>query len=243
MVAPVLLTLDRGNTTLDAMLHGPTPRRQRLLDTHGLIAFLAADRPSAVVGVTVVPGALEEPLARMRAMGVPIAVVGSDLKCPLPLDYETPQTLGADRWLSALAAHRRFGRSVVIDCGSATTVNLVEADGTFRGGAIAPGLRALVEGMSAVTPRLPRAEPELADAFPARSSAACVNVGALAMFCGGIERLVSEALASARGPCVVTITGGHAEDYLSRGRLRPRWEPTLVHEGLRFLASESGWNC
>jgi pantothenate kinase type III len=68
---------------------------------------------------------------------IPLLQAGIDLPCPLPLAYETPHTLGADRWVTALAAHRRHGRAVVVDCGSATTVNLVEADGTFHGGAIA----------------------------------------------------------------------------------------------------------
>lgn len=239
----MLLTLDRGNTTLDVMLHGASPRRARLVDDAALTKFLDGSKPSRAIAVTVVPGGLDAALATLRAAKVPVALAGVDLPCPLRLDYETPKTLGPDRWLSALAAHRRFGRSVVVDCGSATTVNLVEDDGTFRGGAIAPGLRAVVEGMVAVTPRLPRAEPALSGEMPPRSTAAAVNAGALRMFCGGIERLVADMVAAARGPCAVLLTGGHAEDYLRRGRLRARHEPGLVHEGLRLLASESGWNC
>lgn len=238
-----MLTLDCGNTTLDVMMHGQPPRRARLGDPGGLSEFLGSDRPQRAVAVTVVPGGLDTPLATLRAAGVKVALAGVDLACPLPLDYATPATLGADRWLSALAAHRRFGRSVVVDCGSATTVNLVEDNGTFRGGAIAPGLRAIVEGMSVVTPRLPRAEPARSGEVPPRSTASAVNVGALLAFCGAVERLVAEMAAAARGPCSVVLTGGHAEDYLRRGRLRPHLEPTLVHEGLRLLAIESGWSC
>jgi type III pantothenate kinase len=239
----MLLTLDRGNTTLDVMLHGPARRRARLTDDGGLQDFLAGERPDRAVAVSVVPDGLEPALAVLRGAKIPVAVAGVDLRCPLPLDYATPATLGPDRWLSALAAHRRFGRAVVVDCGSATTVNLVEDDGTFRGGAIAPGLRAVVEGMAAVTPRLPRAEPSRDGNVPSRSSADAVNTGALLAFCGAVERIVADTIAAARGPCSILITGGHAEDYLRRGRLRPRLEPALVHEGLCLLASESGWTC
>ncbi len=239
----MLLTIDRGNTTLDVMLHGPRSRRARLSPTEPLDAFLGGESVRGAVAVTVVPGGLDEPLARLRALGVPTAIAGVDLPCPLRLDYATPKTLGPDRWLSALAAHRRHGRCVVVDCGSATTVNLVEEDGTFCGGAIAPGLRAIVEGMASVTPRLPRAEPQLAVEMPPRSSADAVNTGALLAFCGAVERLVADTLQCARGPCTVALTGGHAEDYLRRGRLRPNWEPDLVHAGLRALAEESRWNC
>jgi type III pantothenate kinase len=238
----MLLTIDRGNTTLDVMLHGPSTRRARLSPTDPIDGFLAGAMPRGAVAVTVVPGGLDDPLARLRALGVPTAVAGVELPCPLRLDYATPKTLGPDRWLSALAAHRRHGRCVVIDCGSATTVNLVEDDGTFCGGAIAPGLRAIVEGMALVTPRLPRAEPRLAVEMPPRSSADAVNTGALLAFCGTVERLVADTVQRAHGPCTVVLTGGHAEDYLLRGRLRPCLAPDLVHEGLRLLAEESRWN-
>ena len=239
----MLLTLDRGNTTLDVMLHGPVPRRARLEPREPLVAFLGRDRPSAAVAVTVVPNALATALAELQQLGVPVAQIGIDLRCPLPLDYDTPETLGADRWLSALAAHRRWGRAVVVDCGSATTVNLIEDDGTFRGGAIAPGLRALSHGMSVITPHLQEADVRSASDVPPRSSATAVHTGLLLSYCGAIERMVADTVAVARGPCTVVITGGHAEDYLRRGRLRPVVAPDLVHQGLHLCAVESGWSC
>jgi type III pantothenate kinase len=239
----MLLTIDRGNSTLDVMLHGDGGRRARLSPSDSLDAFLGAHRPRAAVAVTVVKGGLDGAVADLRRFGINVAIAGVDLPCPLPLDYATPATLGHDRWLSALAAHRLYGRSIVIDCGSATTVNLVEEDGTFRGGAIAPGLRAIVEGMAIVTPGLPRATPRAAVAFPPRSSADAVNTGALIAFCGAVERIVADTMAAARGPATVVLTGGHAEDYLLRGRMRPRMEPDLVHAGLHILAEEARWNC
>ena len=239
----MLLTIDRGNSTLDVMLHGEGGRRARLSPGDSLDAFLGADLPSAAVAVTVVKGGLDSAVSALRRRGIDVAIAGADLPCPLRLDYATPSTLGPDRWLSALAAHRRHGRSIVIDCGSATTVNLVEEDGTFCGGAIAPGLRAIVEGMAIVTPGLPRAVPRAAVAIPPRSSADAVSTGALIAFCGAVERIVADTVAAARGPATVVLTGGHAEDYLLRGRLRPRLEPDLVHAGLRILAEEARWNC
>jgi type III pantothenate kinase len=243
--APLLLTLDRGNSTLDAMLHGEGGRRARLDPGAGLAGFLAGRKPLRCVGSSVVPDGLAAAAQELALASVRLELVGRDLQCPLRLDYDTPATLGADRWLGALAAHRRFGRSIVVDCGSATTVNLVDHDGTFRGGAIAPGLGALAAGMAQRTPNLPPARPECAAAtpMPARSSAAAVDLGVLLAFCGAVERLVAEAMGAARGPCTVVLTGGHAEDYLRRGRLRPVHEPDLVHQGLAVLAAESPCNC
>jgi type III pantothenate kinase len=199
-----ILTLDRGNTTIDVMLHSAqgAPRRLRIAptDVEQLGAFLATERPSVCAAVTVVP-----------------------------------HKLGADRWIGALAAHRRFGAAITVDCGSATTVNLVDAAGTFRGGAIAPGLRALGLGMAQVTPHLPRAEAEHAERLPARSSAAAVHAGVAYAFCGAIERLVAELLGASGGPARIVLTGGHAEDYLRHGRLACEHVPDLVHQGLRML--------
>src|SRR5262245_41750250 len=231
----MLLTLDRGNSTLDAMLHGDGERRQRLDPAAALRPFLVGSRPSRCIGVSVVPDGLRAVERELQAAGVPLLLVGRDLQCPLPLDYETPATLGADRWLGALAAHREFGRAVVVDCGSATTVNLVEQDGTFRGGAIAPGLRAFVAGMQAVTPHLPAADPAQAGPLPARSSATNVHTGAMLAFCGAVERLCADALRALRGPATVVLTGGHADDYLRHGRLLPVLRGDLVHRGLAIL--------
>jgi len=238
VAAPSLLTLDRGNTTLDCMLHGQPLRRQRFDPTQAqaLRQFLGALRPACCVGTSVVPLGLDAAAMELAALGLRLLLAGTDLPCPLPLRYDTPATLGADRWLGALAAHRQHGAAVVVDCGSATTVNLVLGDGTFAGGAIAPGLRALQAGMAQVTPHLPPAVITEVAAMPPRSSAAAVNTGVVIGWCGAIERLVADLQRSAGEPVTVVLTGGNAELYLQHGRLQPLHVPDLVHQGLRLLA-------
>jgi type III pantothenate kinase len=233
-----VLTLDRGNTTLDVMLHGNRQRRQRwaVSDAVDLSAFLADVRPRCAVGVSVVPGGLLDAISQLQAMGLVVRMVGRDVSNPLRSDYETPQTLGPDRWLGALAAYHIFGRAITIDCGSATTVNLIEDDGVFRGGAIAPGLRAMIDGMAKITPFLPCARPALATPMPALSSASGVDTGVALAFCGAVERMVAELQVAARGNATLVLTGGHAEDYLRHGKLSPAHLPDLVHRGLLLLA-------
>ncbi len=235
-----LLTVDAGNSTLDLMLHPQGARRRfEVAGDAGLPAFVDQHPIDVCVAVSVREGALERLLPALRARGVHCLVVGQELTCPLPLDYATPQTLGADRWLGALAAHRRFGRAVVVDCGSATTVNLVEDDGTFRGGPIAPGLPAFVAGMATVTPALPAPQLDAEPAMPPRSSQAAVDAGVLLGYCGLVERLVADLLRAARGPATVVFTGGRAELAARHSRLRAEIAPDLVHQGLRILAEAS----
>lgn len=234
-----LLTIDCGNSTLDCLRHADRARLRLPVaspDLGELSTFVRDRGIRLCVAATVVRGGLDASMGVLAANGIPVQTAGRDLKCPLPLDYATPDTLGVDRWIGALAAHRRHGRAVVVDCGSATTANLVEADGTFRGGPIGPGLRALAAGMAVVTPALPPAQFGAHAAFPPRSSQAAVDVGVLVGYCGLVERLVSGLLAVARGPAFVVITGGNAELVLRHSRLRALHVPDLVHMGLGMLA-------
>ncbi|MCA8965975.1 MAG: type III pantothenate kinase [Planctomycetes bacterium] len=236
-----LLTVDAGNSTLDLMVHPSAARRR--FEAHAgdadLLAFVDQHPIEECAAVSVRAGALQRLLPALRARGVRCRVVGEELACPLPLDYATPQTLGADRWLGALAAHRRFGRAVVVDCGTATTVNLVEDDGTFRGGPIAPGLAAFVAGMAAVTPALPAPRLEAEPEMPPRSSQAARAARIIGTEARRLERLVADLLRAARGPATVVVTGGRAELVLRHARLRAESVPDLVHQGLRLLAEAS----
>jgi type III pantothenate kinase len=242
--AHALLTADCGNSTIDCQRHADGARVRIAADqpvdavAAALRAFVLGGTVRRCIAVSVAPEALARLRAMLAALQVPLAVAGDDVRCPLPLDYETPHTLGADRWVGALAAWRLHGRAVVLDCGSATTVNLVDADGTFRGGAIAPGLRALAAGMAAATPALPAPDLDAAIAMPPRATQAAVDTGVLLGWCGLVERLAAAALHASRGPATLVVTGGNAERLLRHTRLRPVHVPDLVHRGLRGLATE-----
>ncbi len=241
-----LLTIDRGNSTLDFLRHDDGARLRLVGAAPDLAAvdrFVASAPLRHCVASTVVRGGLAAVGAALAARGIAIHVAGIDAPCPLSLDYETPETLGSDRWLGALAAHRRHGRAIVVDCGSATTVNLVELDGTFRGGPIAPGLRGFAAGMAAVTPALPRPSFDVSVEMPPRSSRAAVDAGVLVGYAGLVERLVAAMAAIARGPVNVVLTGGNAPVLMRHSRMVASHESDLVHEGLRLLAEEHGWNC
>ena len=241
--SPQLLTIDCGNSTIRCRRQDgafwSTSSREPNFD--GLSTFVGP-LPTHAVAVSVVPHALHA--VRAALSGCPlvhgVAVAGEQLRCPLRLDYETVGTLGADRWLGAFAAYQQFGASITVDCGTATTVNLVTDDGVFRGGAIAPGLGAFVHGMAATAGALPAANLDADPIMPARSTQGCVDAGVLLGWAGLVERLMRDA--RRRSPdSVVVVTGGHANRLR---RLAP-WSADgdgcvfvadLLHDGLAALA-------
>jgi type III pantothenate kinase len=247
--APSLLTIDRGHSTLDLMLHAGDRAlaRQRFaaLEPGALERFLApfagAQAPRAALALTVVPGGLADVGAALARRGVVLRVAGADVPCPLRLAYPRPETLGVDRWVGALAAHRRFRAAIVADCGTALTLNAVTADGTFAGGAIAPGAGTMREGLRRRAPRLPPADLDARAVLPAVTSQDAVDAGVLLAFAGAVERLAAD-LAAATGleHAQRVVTGGEAPLYLAHARAEWVHAPDLVHEGLRWLSRSNG---
>lgn len=235
-----LLTIDCGNSTIRVRRADGAiwTTASAAPDFDGLEAFVSCvPAPGAeALAVSVVPAALAATRAAFSALRVPLAVAGEDLACPLALAYETVDTLGADRWLGAFAAHLRHGAAVTVDCGSATTVNVVTADGTFLGGAIAPGLTACVAGMQACTPALPAASLDADVRLPGASTQQSVDVGVVLGWVGMVERLV-DGMRERVPDATVVLTGGNARRLLRHGRLAGEHVPELLHDGLRALAA------
>jgi type III pantothenate kinase len=172
--------------------------------------------------------------------GIPLLRAGVELPCPLRILYAEPSELGADRWVGALAAHRRHGAALVIDCGTALTLNLVSAEGEFLGGAIASGFSTMVRGLSVAAPRLATSAERPPGAIPALSTEDSLRLGHRVGWCGLVDRLVDEVLERVGSRPAQLITGGEAEVYLEAGRRRPLHVPDLVHQGLRILWLEGG---
>ena len=237
-----VLTIDRGNSNIDCMLHDPAGAgwRQRLDPARLSLLrdLLQRAMPERAIGASVVAGGLDAAAAMLGELGLALPLAGSELPCPLRIDYPQPARLGVDRWLGALAAWRRFGPAVVVDCGTALTVNLVglrDGEGTHMGGAIAPGCATMAAGLRARAPGLPEARAGTV-VLPARDPEAAVATGVTLAFCGAVERLVAD-LAQAAGlaGAPIVVTGGEAELYLRHGRLRTHHVPDLVHQGLLWL--------
>jgi type III pantothenate kinase len=155
-------------------------------------------------------------------------------------DVKTPETTGVDRVLGCLGALLEApGCSVaVVDCGTATTVNLMTADRCFRGGMIAPGRRLLSQSLKRGTASLPEIMPEAVGLEIGRSTQESMSAGVAAAFIGGIRESVSVAL-KAFPEAKVFLTGGDAEfaQRVFPELTRVDW---LTLRGLHWYASHVG---
>ncbi len=211
----ILLAVDVGNSAVKtALFRDARPIRR--------------GRPDRVAVSSVNPPLLRDWMPRLKAHGVPVHLAGRDFRVPMAT---LCRGAGTDRLLGAYAAWLRCrGPVLVVDAGTAVTLNLVDARGRFRGGAILPGPGLMLRSLSGGTARLPSIRPGEAP-FPAPDTRGAMRAG-VAMACRGAMR---EAMREAGGRPRVFLTGG------GRGLLRGispgiTEAPFLVLEGLAASA-------
>ncbi|MEQ9406382.1 MAG: type III pantothenate kinase [Fuerstiella sp.] len=181
-------------------------------------------------------------------------VVLSAADVPVPLDVDQPATVGIDRLLTAYAASRIFATGqpvIVVDSGTATTINLVTHEGVFRGGSIFPGLRLSAHALHDYTARLPLIDTDaIADKvseteapIPGRSTEQAMisglfwgQLGAIRELRARLARVAMGQYKEAQDPvCLVTGGGGR---QLSEHLLPCFYVDSLALHGLALLASD-----
>lgn len=149
--------------------------------------------------------------------------------------YKDFQRLGLDRWLAIVGAYQLCRRAcVVIDLGTAVTIDLVGEGGEHLGGYITPGMSLLTEQLRTHTKRIlydaQEARAALSDTTPGRSTSEAVERGCLKMLCGYIESQIAGAAHYLGEQPEVFVTGGDAS--LFNGGRQVRFVPDLVFKGL-----------
>ena len=255
----MLLAIDIGNTniTLALVADGAivTTRRAGTMATAtadelellitGLIALdersLADVSGLAVASVVPALTATIETIATRRAIPILVASAGN---VPLAVRVDRPHEVGADRLVNALAAARLYGTpAVVVDFGTATTLDCVGLDGAYVGGAIAPGLELGLEALASRTAKLPRIELRTPDRAIGRDTVSAMQSGTIF----GYQALASGLLARVRTE-LAEATGTRPEDVraiLTGGLSAAPWargvegvdaiDPDLTLKGLAIL--------
>lgn len=253
----MLLVVDAGNTNIVFAVHdrhtwrgiwriATDPERTSdeyavwLLTLLNLSGLKPGDVDGAVIG-TVVPAALYHlrRLCRDYFATEPL-VARSDLDWGFEIKVDNPAEVGADRLLNALAAHRQFRAPlVVVDLGTATTFDVVDGNGAYLGGVIAPGLNLSIEALHQAAARLPRIGIGRPQAVIGRSTVPAMQSGIYWGYVGLIEGLVARIQAEYEGPLKVVATGGLAPLLAEGTSVIGAIVPHLTLDGLRLLAERN----
>ena len=152
---------------------------------------------------------------------------------PITLAVDHPETVGLDRLFNAIAAAHRGGSALIVDAGSAVTVDFVDAAGVFQGGAILPGLNLMARALHEHTAQLPQVEIVDFPVPPAKSTVMALRTGIAHAVVGGINLLLAE-MSAARPTPTVYLTGGDAAFLASRIAPKPIVWPEMTLEGIRM---------
>lgn len=168
--------------------------------------------------------------------GVRALVVGPGLKTGMPILYESPQEVGADRITASVAAFEKYGGPlIVVDFGTATTFDVVSARGEYLGGAIAPGVQIAAEALYLKTARLPRIEIRKPARAIGRTTVASMQSGLYYGYLGLVSRTVEEIRRELGEAARVVATGGFGAVVQPEVDFITAYEPDLVLEGLRII--------
>jgi type III pantothenate kinase len=203
----------------------------RLMELTGL-QFTAVD---AAIIASVVPVATPH-MARMcrRYLKVEAMVVGqSDLDLGIKILIDRPDQAGADRLVNAVGGHARYpGPLLLIDFGTATTFDVIDADGNYRGGVFAPGIYQSVNALYSVAAKLPRIEIKATPTIIGKSTVPAMQSGVFWGYIAMIEGLTARIQQEFGAPMTVIATGGLATLFNEHCEAIHKVDPDLTLHGL-----------
>lgn len=201
------------------------------------VPFLA----SGVAIASVVPR-MDHDLERLCAkwLRAPALFLTSGDQVGLPVTYDPPHAVGADRIANALAALALVSPPlVVVDFGTATTFDAVSRDGVYVGGAILPGPTVSMEALFTRTAKLPQIPLVAPNHAIGTSTVASIQSGVMLGYAGAIDAL-AERISAELGGATVLSTGGLGGIFVGLCRRIERYEPNLTLDGLRIAWERSG---
>ena len=252
----MLLTVDVGNTNVVFAVHDGNEWRGRwriatrpdttsdeyavwLLSLFGHSGLKPADVTRCAIG-TVVPAALYglRRLSREWFQVEPL-IARAAVDWGFEIKVDRPQEVGADRLLNALASHHHYGGPlVVVDFGTATTFDVVDAEGAYLGGVIAPGISLSIEALHQAAARLPRIGIGRPQAVIGRDTVAAMQSGMYWGYIGMIEGIIAR-IRGEQGPLKVVATGGLAPLFSEGTTSIEVIDQDITLEGLRLLANRN----
>jgi type III pantothenate kinase len=249
----VLLTVDAGNTNTVLGLHEGadlkahwrlTTRREQTADEYGILVrnlFSASSLdPKGIEGVaisSVVPPLTPVLVSLSRQyLGQDPLVVEPGVRTGMPILYEPPGDVGADRIVNGVAAFAGYGGPViVVDFGTATTFDVVTKKGEYSGGVICPGIGISADALFQRAARLPRVDIRNPGRVIGRSTVGSIQSGLYFGYAEMCQGLIGRIRAELGEPARVVATGGLAETLAGDIPAIEAVDPVLTLTGLRLI--------
>ena len=166
----------------------------------------------------------------------PALVVGPGVKTGMPVRYENPREVGADRIVNAVAAFEIFGGPVIaVDFGTATTFDCVSAAGEYLGGVIFPGMHTSMEALFERASMLHRVEIARPRSVIGKTTTGALQSGLLFGYAGVVDSMVERIRGELGSEARCVATGGLAHRVANESAAIERVEPFLTLEGLRII--------
>lgn len=250
----MLLVVDVGNTNTvlglydgDRLIHDWRIRTvvDHTVDEYGMLIYNlyksskigASRKVSAIIISCVVPPMLNilEPLCEKYFNLKPL-IVGPGVKTGMPIYYDNPKEVGADRIVNAVAAYEKYRRDlIIVDFGTATTFDYVSAKGEYMGGCIAPGIMISSEALFERAAKLPRVELSKPRCVIAKDTVSSMQAGIMYGYAGLVDGIVGRIKAEVKGDPKVVATGGLAKIVAPETKTIEVVDDMLTLEGLRII--------
>jgi type III pantothenate kinase len=223
--------------------------RSSTVDEYGVLisnlfqlAGVRAEQMKGVILSCVVPplmNTLEQLF--VKYVGIEALVVGPGIKTGLNIRYENPKEVGADRIVNAVAGIEQYGTPlVVVDFGTATTFDYIDASGAYLGGAIVPGIGISTEALYQKAAKLPRIELTKPKTVIGRNTVAAMQAGIIFGYAGQVDGIVRRICKEFNVQPRVIATGGLAELIAGETETIEKVDPLLTLEGLRIVYERNG---
>lgn len=240
----MILAIDSGNSRIKWGVHdGEQWLRFGEVERHDIEslerAWQALAAPERIVACNVAGDIAQARLARMLSRWniTPVWCESRELQCGVSNGYDEPGQLGPDRWAALIGAWRLYPRaSLVVNCGTALTVDTLSDKGHFLGGTIAPGFELMLQSLAQNTAGLKTAG-GVFQHLPCNTANA-IHTGAIAASLGTIEHMTKAMRAAGHAPRHCVLSGGNAALLKPHLSLEVKEVGRLVLEGLIAIASE-----
>ncbi len=257
MSEPILLVIDVGNTNVSLGIYDYHEGEGKLaqhwrLSTHreqtsdevviSLNALFTSEGRSTAEVTDVILSSVVPPVVPIwervssKLFGRTPQIVGPGIRTGMPVRYENPHEVGADRIVNAVAAYELFGGPIVaVDFGTATTFDCISGRGEYLGGVICPGIHISMEALFERASKLHRVEIARPKSVIGRTTTGALQSGLLYGYAGLVDSMIERIRGELGAEARVVATGGLARRIASESQSIDQVAPFLTLDGLRIL--------